>query len=85
MTGSVGGGELEVSWAAGAGYKCEKQVVQRREPGSRTWTRTDLSASATTWTDSSVVSGQKYIYRIKAEMANRRGKIESNSASATVP
>ena len=69
------GVSVVLSWKKGADPAYVKQIVQRRKPGIPTWTEiATISTSATTWTDTDVVSGERYFYAVKAEKADGRGK-----------
>ncbi len=74
-----------LSWTAGTDPDYVRQVVLRRQPGMRKGTEiTTISASDTTWTDTEVVSGEKYFYTVKAEKANGRGG-STNVRKLTIP
>ena len=75
-------GQVVLSWAPGTDARIVKQVVKRRVPRGN-WTDVELGVSANGYTDTTVQSGQRYIYRIQGQRSNGRGPI-SNVARVTV-
>ena len=83
LSATVSNGVVTLSWTPGTDARIVKQVVKRREP-RKGWTNVDLGVSATTYTDTTVQSGKRYIYRIQGQRSNGRGTI-SNVARIRVP
>ncbi len=75
-----------LTWAQGSNPNYVKQVVKRREVGVRPaqWTTSDVAASASEYTDTSVHTGKVYAYRVQAVRGNNQNKI-SKSIRVTVP
>ena len=82
-TATHGSGVI-LDWTIGASPKYTKQIVRRRAAGSSDWTETEIGVHQDTYTDPTAASGVKYIYRIKAEKANGKGK-QTNRVKVTVP
>lgn len=83
LSATVADGAVTLSWVPGTHPGIVKQVVKRREPRGR-WTDVEVSVSANSYTDTTVQSGKRYIYRIQGQKSNGRGPI-SNVARINVP
>ena len=83
LSATVADGAVTLSWAPGTHPGIVKQVVKRREPRGR-WTDVEVGVSANSYTDTTVQSGKRYIYRIQGQKSNGRGPI-SNVARINVP
>ncbi len=84
LTARVESGSIVLDWTVGTNPRYVKQVVNRRTEGSSVWTQIDLSTLATTYTDTTVVSGTRYIYFIRGEKSNSRGG-RTNSVRVSLP
>ena len=70
LNARVDGGAVVLTWTAGTDSRITAQHVLRRAPKG-TWTSVAVAANATTYTDSTAVSGQRYIYRVESRAGDR--------------
>lgn len=84
LTARLTEGAVVLHWMPGGNPNYVKQVVKRREAGTRpeVWTDFEVDVSAQTYTDRTAQSGKTYIYRIKGLRDNGRGGT-SNRATVT--
>ena len=85
LTAAIQGGDVVLSWTPGSNPAYVEQIVQRRVKGEaweniQTITNTGLA----TWTDTTVASGTRYLYTVRAQKANGKGG-GTNRVSITVP
>ena len=82
---AVTGSAVSLSWTLGTNPNYVRQLVKRREVGvvPRDWTEIPVGLSDMSYTDTGLVSGTQYVYRIRAEKANGKGG-ESNAVTVTI-
>ena len=70
LSASVDGSAVVLSWTAGSDPRITAQRVLRRSPKG-TWTTFDVAGNATTYRDTTTVSGGHYIYRLVSRAGDR--------------
>ena len=82
---TLSGTELTLTWTASTYTDTISQRVRRRQQGED-WTDFNIGTGITTWTDTSAVSGTKYIYRVQAPgpSTGDNGRM-SNRQVVTIP
>ena len=78
-------GSVTLTWVPGTNPKFAKQAIKRREAkrGSK-WVTIELDVAATTYTDTSVQVGKRYIYRVQGLKSNNKVAGVSRAAKITV-
>ena len=80
------GSVVTLNWMAATFNDVQSQQVRRRIPWNVQWTDFTVGVNDTSWTDTSVVSGTSYIYRIRAKGAKtgENGRM-SNRQVVSIP
>ena len=87
LTAVISGTDVILTWTKGENPNYVSQVVRRRVAGVRPeqWTDVTVGVNDTTYTDTTVQSGTKYIYRVHALKNNGVKSESTNPDYATVP
>ena len=87
LTAVISGTNVVLTWTRGENPNYVSQVVRRRVAGVRPeqWTDVTVGVNDTTYTDTTVQSGTKYIYRVHALKNNGVKSETTNPAYATIP
>ena len=85
LEAAVNGTSVGLSWELGTNPNYVRQEVWRREVGVTPldWTEIAVGLNDTSYTDTGLVGGKQYVYRIRAEKANDKGG-ESNAVTVTI-
>ena len=76
LSATSAGGSVTLTWVPGTNSKFVKQAIKRREQKRRSrWTTIEVDVAATTYTDTSVQVGKRYIYRVQGLKSNNKGGV----------
>ena len=86
LTATMSGTTVNLTWTAHTNPNYGSQLVRRRVAGERpeNWTEFTLGLNDTSYTDTTAVSGTRYIYRIRAVKENGTPG-DSNAHTVAIP